>query len=101
MTPERWQQVKDIFDGAVECRPASRMAYIRDRCGDDDELRREVESLLASDMQTGYLLDNPLMETGGGATAPSDEGAASPAPDDSFGPYVPVGLLGEGGMGTV
>ena len=101
MTPERWQQVKEIFDRAVECGPASRMAYIRERCGDDEELRREVESLLASDTQTGSLLDNPLMETGTGASAPSNPDAASPVQNDSFGPYVPVRVLGEGGMGTV
>src|ERR1019366_1025710 len=95
MTPERWQQVKDIFDRAVECTTASRTAYIRDRCGDDEELRREVESLLASDTQTGSLLDNPLMET------LADESATSPATNDSFGPYVPIRVLGEGGMGTV
>ena len=49
MTPERWQQVKEIFDGAVECGPASRVAFLRERCGDDEELRREVESFLAAD----------------------------------------------------
>src|SRR5215467_9694085 len=98
MIPERWQQVKEIFDRAVECDPASRVAYVRDRCGDDEELRREVESLLASDTQTGSLLDNPLMETATGVSPPS---ASLPAQNDSFGPYVPVRVLGEGGMGTV
>jgi WD40 repeat protein/serine/threonine protein kinase len=101
VTPERWQQVKDIFDGAVECSPTSRMAYIRERCGDDEEMRREVESLLASDKRTGSLLNNPLIEMGTGVSAPSDLGAASPVQNDSFGPYVPVRVLGEGGMGTV
>ena len=101
MTPERWQQVKDIFDRAVECDPASRMAFIRERCGDDEELRREVESLLASDPETGSLLDNPLMETGIDASAASNPAVSSPAQNDSFGPYVPVRVLGEGGMGTV
>ena len=57
MTPERWQQVKAIFDGAVECSSASRIAYIRERCGKDEELRREVESLLASDAPTGSFLN--------------------------------------------
>ena len=103
MTPERWQQVKDIFERAVECGPTTRAAYIRERCGDDEELRKEVESLLASDPETGSLLDNPLMETGlmemgDGASASS---ALLPAQNDSFGPYVPVRVLGEGGMGTV
>jgi non-specific serine/threonine protein kinase/serine/threonine-protein kinase len=103
MTPERWQRVKDIFDRAMECGPASRVAFIRERCGDDEELRKEVESLLASDPETGSLLDNPLMETA--AMAPGDGASASsallPAQNDAFGPYVPLRVLGEGGMGTV
>ena len=103
MTPERWQKVKSIFDRALESSPASRLAFIRERCGADEELRREVESLLAADSDTGSLLDNPLMETGlmemgKGASHPS---APSLAQDDSFGAYVPVRVLGEGGMGTV
>jgi eukaryotic-like serine/threonine-protein kinase len=61
MTPERWQQVKDIFDRAVERAPASRIAFIRECCGTDDELRKEVESLLASDTETGSLLDAPTV----------------------------------------
>ena len=52
MTPERWRQIKEIFDRAVERGPSSQMEYIRERCGDDEELRREVESLLASDTNT-------------------------------------------------
>ena len=63
MTPERWRQVKEIFDRAVECGPATRVEYIRERCGDDEELLREVESLLASDPETGSLLDNPLIRS--------------------------------------
>jgi non-specific serine/threonine protein kinase/serine/threonine-protein kinase len=100
MTPERWQQVKDIFDRAVERSPASRISFIRECCCGDDELRKEVESLLASDTETGSLLENPLI---GQATvaSPPDRPAPSPADDDSFGLYVPVRVLGEGGMGTV
>ena len=101
MTPERWQKVKDVFDEAVQRGPASRLQYIRERCGDDDELRREVESLLASDLPTGSLLDNALTETGSGLPASYDPSVVLPPQYDSFGPYVPVRVLGEGGMGTV
>jgi hypothetical protein len=99
MTPERWQQVKDIFDRAVERSPASRIAFIRECCGSDDELRKEVESLLASDTETGSLLENPLI--GQATVAPSSPPVPSAPDGDSFGPYVPVRVLGEGGMGTV
>ena len=34
MTPERWQQIKDIFDRAVERNPASRADFLRERCGE-------------------------------------------------------------------
>jgi WD40 repeat protein/serine/threonine protein kinase len=98
MTPERWQQVKAIFDQAVDREPASRAAFLRERCGNDEELQREVESLLASDQETGSLLENPLI---GQATVASPLPAPSPADGDSFGPYIPVRVLGEGGMGTV
>ena len=42
---------------------------------------------------------DPLLETGSGVSASADAGAASQ--DDSYGPYVQVQVLGEGGMGTV
>ncbi|SPF55586.1 Serine/threonine protein kinase (fragment) [Candidatus Sulfopaludibacter sp. SbA4] len=77
------------------------MAYTRERCGADDELRREVESLLASDTATGSLLENPIMETVADATAASSRSVFPPAPEDAFGPYTPIRVLGEGGMGTV
>jgi hypothetical protein len=55
MTAERWQQIKTIFDSAVECDPAARAEFVRERCGGDAELQREVESLLASDpAPTGF-----------------------------------------------
>jgi non-specific serine/threonine protein kinase/serine/threonine-protein kinase len=96
MTPERWQQVKEIFDRAAECTPASRMAYICERCGEDEELQREVESLLASDTATGSLLDNPVMETATDVSAAYHPAASRARQNDSFGHYVPVRVLGEG-----
>lgn len=46
MTPNRWQQVKSILDGALERSPNSRGAFLETICAEDLELRREVESLL-------------------------------------------------------
>src|SRR6184192_1183339 len=64
MTAERWQQVKAIFDRAVECDPPAREEFIRASCGNDEELRREVESLMASDRDAGSLLEHPVLPAG-------------------------------------
>src|ERR1039457_5900171 len=92
MTPDRWRQVKAIFDAAVDCTPASRAELIRQRCGNDQELRREVESLLASDRGTGPLLDSPFRLVAAGS---------SRAAGTRLGPYEILGVIGAGGMGEV
>jgi len=37
MTPDRWQQVKSIFDHAVECDPATREPVLLEQCGADED----------------------------------------------------------------
>jgi tetratricopeptide (TPR) repeat protein len=59
LTPERWGQVKAVFDRALEAAPADRAAIVDEGCAGDGELRREVESLLASYDVAGDLLDLP------------------------------------------
>ena len=49
MTPERWRQIDELFDAAVRLDPAEREAWLRQACGDDDDLRAEVDRLLAQD----------------------------------------------------
>src|SRR5215213_9704698 len=46
LTPERWRQVTDAVDSALELAAEARLAFISRACGDDFELRREVERLL-------------------------------------------------------
>ena len=48
MTPERWVQIRRIFDAAVERPARDRAAYLRAVCAQDGQVRKEVESLLAS-----------------------------------------------------
>jgi hypothetical protein len=44
---ERWQEIDRIFDAALEREPGARSAFLDEGCGDDKQLRAEVESLLA------------------------------------------------------
>jgi serine/threonine protein kinase/tetratricopeptide (TPR) repeat protein len=48
MTPERWQEVKELFAQAVAREAEARSAYLAAQCGGDEELRDTVERLLAS-----------------------------------------------------
>jgi hypothetical protein len=46
MTPERWREVEQVYQSTVDREPQLRAAYLAEACGDDQELRREVDSLL-------------------------------------------------------
>src|SRR5262245_66658555 len=62
MTPERHQQIYRIYLEALEVETARRMEFLERVCDGDEELRREVESILASDDQAGSCLEKPGME---------------------------------------
>ena len=96
MTPERWQQVARVYQSAMEQEPSTRGAYLTSVCGDDAELRREVESLLAQPSTPG-LIDRPLVD----GAAHTFGSATNLAPGTMIGTYRIVDLIGEGGMGQV
>ena len=45
MEPNRWQQVDKLLELALEQKPEKRVGFLDKACADDEELRREVESL--------------------------------------------------------
>ena len=96
MTPERWRQIKEIFQAAFELPPGERSAYVQQACAGDAELRAEVESLLLSVEEEEFL---------SGAAAYVPEALADEAWDRNIGrrigAYRIVRQIGEGGMGAV
>ena len=93
-TPERWQRIEALYHAALERDPANRTAFL-DACGPDENLRREVESLLARAGTGPDLLGQraaPLL---------AGSGTIAMAPGTRLGPYQIEGLIGEGGMGKV
>lgn len=49
MTPERMQRAYELFEQVLERPTGERSAFLAEACGDDGELRAEVESLLEHD----------------------------------------------------
>ena len=54
MTPERTRRARELFDLAVELPVGERATFLDAGCGGDEELRREVASLLAFDERADF-----------------------------------------------
>src|SRR5215212_6325810 len=98
MTPERWQQLKQIFQSALERNPAERSAFLSRACANDPELRSEVESLIASHDEAGESIEAMAAEA---ATEMLADDRADPIVGKHIGRYHVLSLLGRGGMGEV
>jgi len=101
MTPERWDRVKAVLDEALD-RPAGeeREAFLDEACAGDDDLRSEVESLLADDDgEVARFLSEGVPQAEHGHSLFGGEAALGDGA--RIGPYRIDGVLGRGGMGTV
>ena len=89
MTPERVQQIEHLYHSALEHVPEQRPAFLEEAAAGDEDLRREVESLLRPAVGA---LDEPLWQV-------QDDSPLKPG--TQLGPYQILGSLGTGGMGAV
>ena len=93
MTTETRKRVIEILDATLAEPLGSRPAFLEAACGDDQELRHEVESLLElEDEVDGFLPGSAV--PGPGESATFEDGLR-------IGPYRVLEILGRGGMGTV
>ena len=91
---DRKQQAKSIFMNALELEAESeRSDFLRDQCGDDHELRQEVDQLLQHCDQIDGFLDAPVLQ--------ATEDGTSDMLGQQIGPYKLLQQIGEGGFGVV
>jgi len=98
MTPERWQHVKQVLQSALEYEPAQQAAFLASACADDEDLRREVESLLGYQEQGANFIETSAVDVA--AKVLANERADAEA-GRRVGPYRIVREIGRGGMGAV
>ena len=108
---ERWRLTEELFNAVVELSPEERAAYLRAATGDDEAMRREVESLLAADAAPPPLLARslgslPPLPTGASLDLRTGAQGLTPArPSLAAGQrlagYQVLRQLGHGGMSAV
>jgi len=59
MTPNRWQQIDQLFHAALACQVSERTQFLANACGDDESLRLEVESLISSLDEADGFIETP------------------------------------------
>ncbi|HTW78647.1 MAG TPA: protein kinase [Terracidiphilus sp.] len=96
---QRWQQIEALFHECLDLPEESRAAFLDKRCGEDAELRKEVESLLESSSTTMDFLNDPVKQ----AAFDFSNGSASHmiSPGNKIGRYEILSCIGAGGMGQV
>ncbi|HEX8190378.1 MAG TPA: serine/threonine-protein kinase, partial [Pyrinomonadaceae bacterium] len=120
MTPERLQQVRQIYERAKRLAPARRDAYLADACAGDEELRREVDVLVraggrpaAADAPDAPVKTRPRKSAAKSSAAKSSSKSSSRRRGEQktplevvpgrtrLGAYRVLEKIGAGGMGTV
>jgi eukaryotic-like serine/threonine-protein kinase len=98
MESDRWQKVKELYEVALLRPPNERPSFLNERCDGDEELRREVESLLSFSSDAGDFLEKPAVGEVADIIVSKNEKLAE---GTRLAHYEIVAPIGEGGMGEV
>jgi serine/threonine protein kinase len=98
MTPERWQEVEVVLQGALDRPLRERASFLDEACAGDDQLKEEAASLINAYDEAGDFIEQPAIATDARVLV-GDEVDHRIGCD--VGPYKIIERLGAGGMGEV
>jgi serine/threonine protein kinase len=98
VTHDRWQQIEELFQLALEREAKERSVFLDEACAGDPDLRREVESLLEYDETASSFMETPAFEAA--SELLTDNGAESMV-GRRIGSHKVTREIGHGGMGAV
>src|SRR6476659_561715 len=98
MDPERLRQIEELYHLVLELSPTERESFIQKSCGEDKDLRRELETLLAVSSSNNFFDKPPLSLA---AEMFADKEKQTNLGGQKISHYKIIRLLGAGGMGQV
>ena len=95
MTPERWQEVEDVLQAALDRPPHERASFLEEACVGDQELKIEAAALVRAFDEAGDFIERSAIAEDARVIV------GDPVTGRVVGPYRITELLGAGGMGEV
>jgi eukaryotic-like serine/threonine-protein kinase len=93
LSAERWAQVRELLEAALDREQSERAEFLREACGPDEQLRAEIESLLGGLERSPSFLEEPVFQVS------SD--AEDTLVGTAVGPWRLLRRIGDGGTASV
>jgi len=98
MKPDKWERIKDLYEAVLMHPLGERPNFLDENCDGDEQVRREVESLLSFSDDAGSFLEKPAVGEVAEVIVSKNEKLAA---GQRLSHYEILSPIGEGGMGEV